>query len=336
MKQILRKAGRLVMIFFAFAVVALGLLYFVISRETSEPVIAVNSSNPYIRPLGSSLVAAHRSGGGLFPENTLNAFKSCVKDESFRTDIFEFDLHLTKDDVLIVLHDSTMDRTTNAVEHFGKKNICAADYTYEDLRALNLGEHYLAPDGSRPYQGLRGTDIPDDLRVVRLEDVFDYLEQHGKYSYIIDIKVGGERGKRATDVFYSILCSKNLLDRVFAASFHNEINEYQHEAYPDMMRSAGPKEVAKFYFYAMFGIKATPETFNFTALQIPADQYVINLATTRFINYAHKYDIAVQYWTINDEEKMKKLNEKGADAIITDLPDVAYALVNEPELERQG
>lgn len=335
MVDILRKAGKAAVILFCFVLVAAGLLYFVVTRETAEPALAAVSENSYITPVGSSLVAAHRSGGGLFPENTLNAFECCVSSESFQTDIFEFDLHLTKDDVLVVLHDGTLDRTSDAVEYFGKKDIRACDYSFAELRALNMGEHYVAADGSSPYAGLRGDDIPENLRVVRLEEVFDFLEKHGKFSYIIDIKDGGDRGKRATDVFYAILAQKNLLGRVFAASFHSEINRYQHEAYPDMMRSAGPKEVLKIYLYSFFGIQAQPDTFNFDALQIPADQYVINLATTRFINYAHKQDIAVQYWTINDESQMKRLNEKGADAIITDLPDVAYALVHAQTADRR-
>ncbi|MDR1629438.1 MAG: hypothetical protein LBS36_04400 [Oscillospiraceae bacterium] len=329
MAGIFRKAGKSAVILFCFVLAAVGLVYFVVTRETAEPVVAAVSKNPYIMPVGSPLVAAHRSGGGLFPENTLNAFERCVNSDDFRTDIFEFDLHLTKDDVLVVLHDGTLDRTSDAVEYFGKKDIRASDYSFAELRALNMGENYVAPDGSRPYAGLRGKDIPENLRVVRVEEVFDFLEKHGKFSYIIDIKDGGERGKRATDVFYAILSEKKLLGRVFAASFHGEINRYQHEAYPDMMRSAGPKEVLKIYLYSLFGISAEPGTFTFDALQIPDDSYVINLATTRFINYAHKHDIAVQYWTINDEEKMNSLKEKGADAIITDLPDVAYALVHE-------
>ena len=55
------------------------------------------------------------------PENTMLAFESCMNSKDFNTDIFEFDLHITKDNKLILLHDDTLDRTTNAVEYFGMR-----------------------------------------------------------------------------------------------------------------------------------------------------------------------------------------------------------------------
>lgn len=324
----MRRAGKAMGIVLCFVIIAAGLLYFVLSSETKEPVIAVNSGNTYITPIGESMVSAHRSGGGIFPENTLLAFECCLNSDTFATDFFEFDVHLTGDDVLIVLHDGTLDRTSDAVEHFGKKNINPVDYTYDELRELNMGETYVDSKGEMPYKGLRGDEIPDNLRIVSVEDVFDYLESHGRYFYSIDIKDKGEVGKRATDILHSVLVEKGLLSQVIAASFNGDINKYQNEKYPDMIRSAGITEVLKFYFYSLLGINAGEDAFKFDALQVPADQYIINLATTRFINYAHKYDIAVQYWTINDENKMKELNDKGADAIITDFPNVAYDLIH--------
>jgi glycerophosphoryl diester phosphodiesterase len=69
----------------------------------------------------------------------------------------------------------------------------------------------------------------------------------------------------------------------------------------------------------------------YVALQIPygksAAGGIINLGTKQMINYAHKYDIAVQYWTINDAEDVKYLTENGADCIMTDYPDMAYEVL---------
>ena len=73
----------------------------------------------YITTDGKAMVSAHRSGGDLNPEESMAAFKNCVESKDFQTDIFEFDLHITKDGVLILLHDDTLDRTSDSAEVFG-------------------------------------------------------------------------------------------------------------------------------------------------------------------------------------------------------------------------
>lgn len=310
-----------------FAVV-FGAFSFFASRETAVQAMAYENENSYIVPIGESLVSAHRSGGGIFPENTLLAFKSCVESDTFETDIFEFDLALTKDEVLILLHDSTLDRTSDAIEFFNETKVKPSQKTYQELRNLNMGENFKNVEGEYPYRGLRGENIPDDLRVVRLEDVLDYLEAHKSYSYIIEIKDGGKLGEKAADILYDILLDKNLLEKAIVGTFNGNVTKYMDSQYPDMLRSAGIAEVVGFYFAALFGLPFDASRYNFDALQIPPKAAMLNLSTTRFLNYAHKRDIAVQYWTVNDENLMRELNEKGADAIITDIPDVAYAVIH--------
>lgn len=82
----------------------------------SEPasVKLYTGSFRYITTDGKAMVSAHRSGGDLNPEESMAAFKNCVESKDFQTDIFEFDLHITKDGVLILLHDDTLDRTSDS------------------------------------------------------------------------------------------------------------------------------------------------------------------------------------------------------------------------------
>lgn len=290
--------------------------------------VSYNTTNPYIVE-GNALVSAHRSGSGLFPENTFMAFKNCVESETFETDIFEFDLHITKDNVLILLHDKNFDRTSNSQELFGRKGVKPSEKNFDELQDLNLGENFQASDGTYPYRGLRGDDIPEDLKVVRLEDVLDYiLKQEKKYSFIIEIKDGGDNGRRAADELYRILKERDILDRVIVGTFKGEITRYFDEKYDDMLRSASIAEVVKFYFSSLLGIKQNSATIKYDALQIPYKQFVINLGTQKVINYAHSLNVAVQYWTINDEQQIMELNSRGADAIITDNPEKAYNLIH--------
>lgn len=323
------KKGLIITLVVIAALILSFVLVCTLKKEEVEPASGYQNTNPYITE-DYALVAAHRSGGEIYPENTLFAFKSCCESDDFETDIFEFDLHLTKDNILILLHDKNFDRTSNSEEYFGKKGVKPEEKTYEELRVgLNLGENYQTADGSYPYRGLRGDEIPDDLRVVRLEDVLDYLiSQDKEYHYIIEIKDGGEIGKTATDELYRIISEKGILQNVIAGTFKGDITKYFDEKYDDMIRSAGISEVAKFYFASITGAKLNQENIKFDVLQIPYKQFVINLGTQDMINRAHKYNIAVQYWTINDEEEIKELNDRKADAIITDNPKRAYEIIH--------
>lgn len=163
-----------------------------------------------------------------------------------------------------------------------------------------------------------------------LEDVLDKLESHGKYSYIIEIKDGGENGMRGVDILYDVLKERGLLDRVIFGTFKGEVTEYVDEKHPDMLRSAGVSEVLKFYGAALLNLNLDEDSIKYSALQIPANQYrVVRLGTKKIVDYAHRYNIAVQYWTINDPEEIERLNDIGADAIISDTPDIVYKIIKE-------
>jgi len=285
-------------------------------------------ANPFITT-DKALVSAHRSGADIAPENTMMAFEFCVENKDFNVDTFEFDLHITKDNKLILLHDDTLDRTTNAVEEFGYEEVKPSTYTYEELSVLNFGENFETPDGEYPYKNLRGEEIPENLKVVLLEEVLDYLEGNGDFTYIIEIKDKGEAGFKAADELYRILKEKDLLEKVVFGTFNGDVTKYVDENHPDMLRSSSIVEVVLFYLAASYNIELNDDFYKFSALQIPTNQYgLLMLGTERVVNYAHRHNIAVQYWTINEEEEIKRLNEIGADCIMSDVPDLAYDVIN--------
>lgn len=298
------------------------------SFSDGEAPSADTLTNPLITT-DKALVSAHRSGADIAPENTMMAFEYCVETEDFNVDIFEFDLHITKDNKLILLHDDTLDRTTNAVEEFGSKKVKPSTKTYEELRVLNFGENFTTPEGEAPYKALRGEKIPENLKAVLLEDVLNYLESNGDFRYIIEIKDSGELGYKATDELYKILKEKNLLNKVVVGTFNGDVTSYIDKNYPDMLRSSSIVEVVLFYLAASYGIDLPESFYKFEALQIPTNQYgVLMLGSERVINYAHSRNIAVQYWTINDQKEIERLNSIGADCIMSDVPDLAYDVIN--------
>ena len=210
--------------------------------------------------------------------------------------------------------------------------VYASSITFEEAQVLNMGENFEL-DGEYPYRGLRGEDIPENLRVAKCSEIIDYIEANddGKdYRYIIEIKSMGKDGKEAADKLYEIVSERNMKDRVIWATFQPDVADYMEKEYPDMPRSADVFEVIQFYFYSRMGWDLDDVDVSYIALQIPYGDSALNLINTgtkAFINYAHKYDIAVQYWTINNADEAQYLIENGADTIMSDYPDMVFDLV---------
>ena len=326
-----KKALKIVLIVLLVLALLAGLACWAVRHDSSMPPEDFpEAKNPLITPLGVTMLSGHRAGGGIAPENTMMALENCVTSPDYRLDIFEFDLHLTADGVLVLLHDETLDRTSDAPEVFGETDVDVGSRTFDQLKTLNMGARFVADDGSAPYAQLHGDAVPDELRIISLDEALDYLESAGTYRYIIEIKNSGDRGFEAADKLYATLTEHGCLDRTVVGTFHNEVTAYMDETYPDMPRSAGVNEVVRFYFSALLGLKLDKEQLHYRALQIPTTDYFVNLGTSRVVNYAHERDIAVQYWTINDGDEMARLQSIGADAVMTDRPDVGAQSLRQP------
>ena len=305
-----------------------GYLYWEVTRKTGvAPVETDGAENGLITPLGVTMLSGHRSGGGIAPENTMMALQNCVESDEYQLDIFEFDIRLTADGIPVLIHDNTLDRTSDAAEVFAETDVQVGSKTLAQLKQLNMGAKFKTDDGQTPFAGLTGDAVPDELRILTLEEALTYLEQSGQYHYIIEIKNSGETGFKAADILYDTLQKFGALQRTVVGTFHNEITEYVDTTYPDMLRSAGFDECIEFYIYSLLKLPAAEDKWQFVALQIPTTDYTVNLGTSRLVNYAHKHNIAVQYWTINDPDEMAYLQSIGADAIMTDVPDRATMLV---------
>lgn len=293
-----------------------------------------DSTNPYIREHLDPDIAAHRSGAGIAPQNTLMAFENIIEQgNSSAVDTLEFDVQITADGELILLHDLTYDGTSNAAEAFGKEKVYASSITFEEAQVLNMGENFKV-NGEYPYRGLRGDDIPYNLRVVKCDTVIDYIEANCGdkiFNYSIEIKSIGANGKKAVDKLYEIITERELEDRVIWSTFAPDVSGYMKSHYPEISRTADAIEAVQFYFYFRNGWDLQDVKPSYVALQIPygssAFDNLINLGTKELINYAHKNNIALQYWTINSEEEVRTLTENGADCIMTDYPQMAYDTV---------
>lgn len=325
-KPLTKKKKLIILIFFLTLIVSLGTFVNIAGFHRSDPeqIKTYDSTNPYI--LSSTDISGHRSGGGIAPEETMMAFKNCAENDEFSVDVFEFDLHITKDNVLVLLHDDTLDRTSDSEEVFGEKNVRPEDKTYDELRKLNMGAKFENEAGEAPYANQKGDDVPDNLKIPRLEEVLDYLDTVGDYKFIIEIKNDGDLGRKGVDILYRILTERDLLDKVIFGTFHGEISEYVDKNYPDMTRSTGIAEALEFWEAAL----TDSDTYDppCSVLQLPYgfpfQNLGMNTGTATMINYAHEHNMAIQFWTVDDEEDMEYLISVGADCIMTNYPDVLY------------
>ncbi len=302
--------------------------------EAGDPNIPVEtypeSDNQYIVEYLDPDISAHRSGAGVAPQNTLMAFENIIETkDTINVDTLEFDVQITKDGELVLLHDLTLDGTSDAAEVFGRENVFVSSVTFEETQNLNMGENFKG-DGSYPYRGLRGDDIPYNLRMVTCDTVIDYIEQNcgdKEYKYVIEIKSIGINGRRAVDKLYSIITERNLQDRVIWSTFAPDVSSYMVKNYPEISRTADAIEAIQFYFYYRMGWDLQDVNPTYVALQIPygenAFDNLINLGNREMINYAHENNIALQYWTINNPDDIIHLTRNGADCIMTDYPQMA-------------
>lgn len=294
-------------------------------------------ANPYISADGA-MVSAHRAGSLVAPENTLHAFELGIEEATtggYKVDIWEFDLHITADEQLILLHDHTLDRTSDSEQVFGVKDARPEDYPLAELKKLNMG-HNFELNGEYPFRDLTPEQVTDaGLDVCTLGDVLDYMESDearaaapdGRFSYIIEIKNSGKLGERAADLLYAELASRGLLPYVVFGTFNQNVSDYVDAHYPDMLRSSSICEVLDFWLAYLTGADLSKRGVGYCALQIPYSSSISFLGTKGLIEYAHKYNIAVQYWTINEEEDMRHLQSIGADCIMSDKPDLCYSVL---------
>jgi len=253
------------------------------------------------------LVIAHRGGKGLWPENTLFAFERAA---ALGVDMLEMDLHLSQDAKLVVIHDETLERTTN-----GQGPV--AHYSLAELQALDAGYNWTADGGqSHPYRG-QGT------RIAALEEVFERFPLIPK---VLDIKVP-DVGMEA--VLCEMLAAYDQLDRVIVGSFHERSLARFRQLCPEVATSAGPVSVRMLLALNWLGLSDLLSP-SYAVLQIPPQHSGLDLATPRLVRNAQARGLNVQLWTINEQPAMRRLLQMGVNGLITDYPDRALQLLGRP------
>jgi glycerophosphoryl diester phosphodiesterase len=225
-------------------------------------------------------IVGHRGAAGLAPENTLKAFRVGCENKA---DVVECDIHLTKDKKLIVIHDDTLDRTTN-----GKGWV--KDHTLEELRKLDAGD---------------GEKIPT------LEEVIDTVFHYNK-KLIVEIKAEDRQtAKELTDAFTTFLLEhKEIIPNIYVHSFWHDVVKEIKENFPDVQT----------FIIMMLGL--TPEKMLQLILDAKANGASIeqDYISSELVKLAHDKNIELNAWLLNNVNEFDRMKNLEVDGLITNYP----------------
>ena len=247
---------------------------------------------------GQPLVIAHQGGERVWPSNTMYAFERAV---DLGVDALEMDAHVTADGVLVLMHDDTVDRTTDG-------SGAIQDLTLAEIQTLDAGYYWTDDDGATfPFRG-QGITVPT------LESLF---ARYPDFPINIEIKPAEAAAARQ---LCDLLQAYDKADDVLVASFHPVAMEAFRDVCPEVATSGVEGEIRLFYGLNLLYLGAAYQP-TISAFQVPEFSGNIHVLTGQFVRGAHRHNIAVHVWTINETEAMQRFIDLGVDGIITDRPD---------------
>jgi glycerophosphoryl diester phosphodiesterase len=235
-------------------------------------------------------IIAHRGASGHAPENTLAAFERAVE---LGAGFIETDLHLTRDARFVAIHDRTLERTTN-----GRGAV--RDFTLAELRELDAGLWF-----DRQFSGLQIPTLEEILAFARKHDVVFYFEI--KY-------------EAAWGMHHALVAALQTVEnaaRSIVISFD-----------PETLLALRRLDAS-----VMMGLLAGEARRDLVKVALDAGARQLcprwDIVTQELVEQAHRADLHVVTWTVNEPEKMRAAMDAGVDGIMTDLPDRLRAAIED-------
>ncbi len=254
---------------------------------------------------------AHRGASRFWPENTIEAFKAAF--ETFGAEMIEFDVHLSKDGVPVVIHDARLERTTNGrgyVSHF----------LFEELSKLDAAWGF-AP-GQNGIFPMRGTGIS----IPSLESIFQNFPNR---KLAIEIK---ERSSDLTHKVMALVEKYGAGENCVVGSKYHAVSGTLQKSYPTVRRFYSQVEIVTQFFAASSPARHRSGPDPCAVSSMPLERCGLPFASRDFIDHLHAKGVTVFFWTVNDPAQMEMLIARGADGIITDDP----GLLNSLNRRRRG
>lgn len=232
----------------------------------------------------NNLIIAHRGANAIRPENTMSAFKEAIG----KSDFIELDVGFSKDGVAIVIHDDTLERTTDVKKYKEFKSpYKIIDYTYKQLIKLDLGYNQKIPT---------------------LQEVLEFLYIHNM-PINVEIKdlINTPFDKIAVERIIKIIQLSNMQNLVILSSFNHTYLKEAYKIDPIISRAALEK-------------KNCSENLVSYLQNIPVDTYHphIDIVTKDMVQELHDNNIFVNVFTVNNTKEKQRLFDIGVKAIFTD------------------
>ena len=226
----------------------------------------------------NSLIAAHRGASSQYPENTMSAIRGSIG----QCDFIEIDVQLSKDAKLVIIHDDTLDRTTNA-----KGRVC--DFTLDELKKLDYGD------------GEKLLTLHDALKFVKENELYINVEIKDIHNYFDDEFV--------VDAVLEMINYLEVQDRVLLSSFRHQYLPLCKKKFPNIPTAAlvediHPKNLLKYL------------------KDLKVDAYHLNdeLVDFKTVNKLRDAGFFVNVYTVDDKNRAKELFEIGVNGIFTNKP----------------
>jgi glycerophosphoryl diester phosphodiesterase len=248
--------------------------------------------NPLL-DLSARPVIAHRGASGHAPENTLPAFELAVRQGA---DAFELDVRLTRDGIPVVLHDPTVDRTTD-----GRGSL--AGLSLAELRELEAGARFTVDGGrTHPFRGAA-------TRVPALAEV---LQAFPEMPVMVEVKEPA-----AQEAVRKVILDQGAAERCLLASEHHAALRLFRE--PPFAVAASGAEIGALYRSVL--LRRVPAAVPYRALSVPERHRGLRVPTRGFVAAARRLGCPVHVWTINEPAAAQRLWALGVAGIVTNLPD---------------
>lgn len=237
-------------------------------------------------------ILAHRGASAYAPENTMEAFRLAVEQQA---DGFEIDINLTKDGEIVVIHDDSIDRTSD-----GKGDI--THYTLSELKKFNFNKGFEDQYATAGIPTLR-----EVLELVKEHDLYLNIEVKDILS---KMNLYAGLGSAAAE----LVREYGLTENVIFSSFNHASMVRLKEEYPEM-------RTALLYIAGLYEGEKYAKLANADALH-PVF-FGVNRSN---VEQAQAAGIQVNAWTVNEQEHIRMMMDAGVDAIITDRPDVCFTM----------
>jgi glycerophosphoryl diester phosphodiesterase len=218
-------------------------------------------------------------------------------------------VHATADGHVVVLHDDTLERTTD-----GRGPVRALPLA--EVERLDAGHRFQAPDGTFPFRG----------RGVRVPTLAALLERFPAAPINVEIK---QEDPPIEGAVLAVLDRFGARGRTLLAAEHATIMLRIRAAAPDVLTSLSAPEVAEFVYRVRDG-RLEGHRPPGVALQVPPSFQDTPIITAESVAAAHALGLEVHAWTINDEAEMRRLLALGVDGLMTDFPARAAAVLRAP------